>query len=84
MWWLNLLVAGLVGAAVVGIVIYGLITKQKIREQLAQRGIRAALVNAIDSCDNLVTLTDLDNKCSIEVRGNGISNDIYENDIITV
>ena len=84
MWWLNLLVAGLVGAAVVGIVIYGLITKQKIREQLAQRGIRAALVNAIDTCDNLVTLTDLDNKCSIEVRGNGISNDIYENDIITV
>ena len=84
MWWLNLLVAGLVGAAVVGIVIYGLITKQKIREQLAQRGIRAALVNAIDTCDNLVTLTDLNNKCSIEVRGNGISNDIYENDIITV
>lgn len=81
---LGWILAGLAGAAVIGLVVYGVITKQKIKEQLAQRGIRWALVNAIDTCDNIVSLTDLDSKRSIEIRGNGVSNEINENDIITV
>lgn len=84
MWWLGWLLAGLVGAAVIGIVVYGLITKQKIREQLQSQGIRRTIVSAIDNCSNVVTLTDLDNNTKIEVRGDGIAYDIQENDIITV
>lgn len=84
MWWLGWLLAGLVGAAVIGIVVYGLITKQKIREQLQSQGIRRTIVSAIDNCSNVVTLTDLDNNTKIEVRGDGIAFDIQENDIITV
>ena len=84
MWWLGWLLAGLVGAAVIGLVVYGLITKQKIREQLQSQGIRRTIVSAIDNCSNVVTLTDLDNNTKIEVRGDGIAYDIHENDIITV
>lgn len=86
MWWLNLLVAGLVGAAVIGIVIYGLITKQRIRERLAQRSeaISRVIVSAVDRCNNVVKLTDLDSNNTIEVKGDGISYDIQQNDVIIV
>ena len=84
MWWLGWLLAGLATAAVVGIVVYGLITKQKIREQLAQNGIKKAIVNAVDNCSNVVILTDLENNNTIEVRGDGVSYDIRRNDIIVV
>ena len=81
MWWL--LLAGLVGAAVITLVVCGWITRQKIREVLAERGIKRALVNAANSCTNVVTLTDLENRNTIEIKGDGISYDVRENDIIT-
>ena len=86
MWWLNLLVAGLVGAAVIGIVIYGFITKQKIKESVAQHSnaIKQVIVNVVDRHNNVVKLRDLDSNNTIEIKGDGISHDIQQNDVMII
>ena len=86
MWWLNLLVAGLVGAAVIGIVVYGIITKTKIREQLSKHSetIRRVIVNVVDRNNNVVKLRDLDSSNTFEIKGNEISHDIQQNEVIVI
>lgn len=82
MWWLGFLIAGAVAAAVTGAVVYGIITKKKIREQMEWYGIKRAIIRSIDKCSNVVTLKDLENDNIIEVQGDGISSEITRNDII--
>lgn len=75
------------GAAVVaGIVIYisGIITEEKLREKLKEKGIESALINDIDRCTNVIKLTDMDTDETIEVHGDDIDYDIEEDDLIFV
>ena len=64
-------------ALIVGaIVISGIITKQKIKAELQRRRIRGALVDAIDNCDNVVKLEDIDSGNEIKLKGDGVSRDV--------
>ena len=75
--------AGLVGAAVITIVVRGLITRQRLKEELARQGLKEAIADAVDRCTNVVDLRDLETGNRVQVKGDGISYDVRENDIIT-
>ena len=78
-----LTVAAGIGAIIVGaIVIKGMITKAKIKAELQKKNVRAALVDAIDNCDNIVKLEDIDRGSEIEIRGDSVSRDIYVGETI--
>ena len=83
MWWLWLL-TGLVGVAVISLVVCGIITRYKLKMTLGQQGIKQAVINAVDTCSNVVTLTDLENRNTIQIRGDGVSYDVRQNDVIIV
>lgn len=72
-------VAAVVGAA---IVINGMITKAKLRAELQKRRVQAALVDAIDNCENVVKLEDIYSGNEIEVRGDGVARDIHVGETI--
>ena len=89
MWW-NIIkgilnVVGVATAVVVGaIVINGIITKNKLIQKLKEKGINQAVVTMANRSTNVVKLDDLFSDATIEVKGDGISSDIRERDIITV
>ena len=76
--------AGLIGIAAVGLIIYGIVDKQNIKRKLQDQGIKRAIVTAVDNCSNVVSLSDLDSNKKIEIRGESISKDIKKDTIITV
>jgi len=82
---IDILLRVLAGAAVAiigAIVIDGIITKAKIKAELRKNNISAAMIDAIDDCDNIVTLEDLDGSGEIEVRGEGVAKNIHVGDMI--
>ncbi len=77
---LGLAVAGVVGAAAV--VIKGVIDKRKIKEELAKKNINKAIIDMINKTDNVITLKDLENYSEFEIKGDGISDELYEGQTI--
>lgn len=82
---LGLILKGIVVAAALSaivIVVNGIITKEKIRKQLKEKGVEDAIVDKIDNCSNTVTLKDLESENTYEIRGDDIDSDIDEGDVI--
>lgn len=77
---LGLAVAGAVGAAAV--IIKGVIDKRKIKQELAKKNINKAIIDMINKTDNVITLKDLENYSEFEIKGDGISDELYEGQTI--
>ena len=75
-----LLAAAIAGAMVV--YVSGKITRSKLREKAQENGIKEALIQEIDYCDNVVKLKDLDSDKELEVHGDDIDLDLDEDDVI--
>ena len=78
-----------VGAAltlvpITAIVINGIITEKKIQKEMRERAISGCLIKSINSSRNIITIEDLDSKKEYEVRGEEISDELYENKMIFV
>lgn len=70
--------------AAIVIVIHGMITEEKIRQELKDRCLDNAFVKKIDACENTITLEEFESGRKIEIQGDSISDDIYEDDVIYV
>ena len=81
---LGWILLGLATVAVGVIVISGTVTKNRIREQMQKRNIKKMLVTQIDSCTNTVKLSDLYSDQTMEIRGDDVSNDLDECDVIRI
>ena len=83
---LGWILAGLLGAAAVAaivITINGIINKKRIEEEMNNQNVKDVFVEAINKCDNVVRLKALDDTI-YEINGDGISDDIYEGQYITI
>ena len=80
MWWY--LISGILAATVVAGIIYitikGMITKKKLRAVMEKKNIQGMMVKMADSSRNKVRLADLNSDTVIEVKGDGIADDIRE------
>lgn len=83
---LRILLAAATVAAVAAIEIYvsGTITRAKLKEKLRDNGIEDAIIKAIDYCDNVVTLEDMDSDKTLEIHGDDVDYDLDEGDRIYV
>ncbi len=78
----HIILTGIVAAAAVGVIAYvisGMITKEKIKLKVNDD----VIIKSINNCTNTITLEDLDNQ-TYEVRGDSISDDLYEGQMIYV
>lgn len=74
---------GVVMAGVIYIVICGKITRPKLKEALKKKGISATVIRKVDRCENRMTLQDLKNcERKIEIRGDGMTKDLEEGEIV--
>lgn len=76
--------AAVATVAAIVIVIHGMITEDKIRRKLKEQGVEDAFVKAIDNCNNVITLEELNSDRTIEIHGDSIDSSIDENDVIYV
>ncbi len=81
---LGWILLGLATVAVGVIVISGTVTKMRIREQMQNKNLKEMLVTEIDSCTNTVKLSDLYSDQTMEIRGDDVSDDLDEYDIIRI
>lgn len=83
---LRVLLAAAAVATVAAIVIYvsGTITRSKLKEKLRENGIEDAMIKAIDWCDNVVSIEDLDSDKTLEIHGDDVDYDLDEGDRIYV
>lgn len=83
----RLLIGAVLGAAVVGVIaiyISGRITKERIKQELAQKNVQEAVITCIDNCTNVISMKDLNSDQEYEIHGDEISNDLYESQTIYV
>lgn len=80
MWWY--LLGGILAATVVAGIIYitikGMITKKKIRAIMEEKNISGMMVKMADSSRNKVRLADLNSDTVIELKGDGVADNIRE------
>lgn len=83
---LRVLLAAAAVATVAAIVVYvsGTITRRKLEEKLQENGIEDALIKAIDYCDNVVTVEDMDSDQTLEIHGDDVDYELDEGDRIYV
>lgn len=74
--------AALTLAPITAIVIHGIITEKKLQKEMRKRAIPGCLIKSINSSSNIITIEDLDSKKEYEVRGEEISDELYENKMI--
>ena len=67
-------------ATVATIVIYvsGTITRSKLKEKLRDNDIEDAMIEAIDHCDNVVTVKDMDSDKTLEIHGDDVDYELDE------
>lgn len=67
-------------------VISGIITRNKIRETLKNNSenINDAIITQINNCTNEISIKDLYSNCEYTIQGDGISNEIYNGEVITI
>lgn len=78
---IGLAVAG-AAAGIISVVIKGVINKQKVQEQMRSSNVSNFLVEAINNSNNQVKLKDLDTDQEYMYEGEGISEEIYEGEVI--
>ena len=83
---LRVLLAAAAVATVAAIVVYvaGTVTRSKLEEKLRENGIEDAMIKAIDYCENVVTIEDMDSDKTLEIHGDDVSYDLDEGDRIYV
>lgn len=83
---LRVLLAAAAVATVAAIVVYvsGTVTRNKLKEKLREHNIDGALIKAIDRCDNVVSIEDLDSEQTLEIHGDDVDYDLDEGDRIYV
>lgn len=79
---LGWILLGLVCTAAVVVVISGMITKNRIREEMEKQNINKAVVETINTCSNKVTLKDLESGKCLEIQGDDVAYDLREKDRI--
>jgi fructose-1-phosphate kinase PfkB-like protein len=82
---LGFLIKAAIAAAVVSaIVIYvsGKITRQKIQEELRNKNVKSAMIKAINECDNVVSLKDMDSDQEYEIHGDSVDSYLDSGDVI--
>ena len=83
---LRVLLAAAVVATVVAIEIYisGTITRSKLKDKMRDNGIKDAMIEKIDYCENVVTLKDMDSDKTLEIHGDDVDYELDEGDRIYV
>ncbi len=83
---LRVLLAAAVVATVVAIEIYisGTITRSKLKDKMRDNGIKDAMIEKIDYCENVVTLKDMDSDKTLEIHGDDVDYELDEGDQIYV
>ena len=83
---LRVLLAAAAVATVAAVVVYvaGTITRSKLKDKLCENGVEDAIIKAIDYCDNVVTVEDMDSDKTIEIHGDDVSYELDEGDRIYV
>ncbi len=84
---LGWILGGLLAAAAVAVIVVtisGSINKKRIEEVMRNNGIKDALIEEIDRCDNVVKLSDLDSDKEIEIHGDDVSNRLKEYDMVFI
>lgn len=83
---LRVLLAAAAVATVAAVVIYvaGTITRSKLKDKLRENGIEDAMIKAVDYCDNVVKLEDMDSDKTLEIHGDDVDYDLDEGDRIYV
>lgn len=81
---LGWILAGIAMLAVGVIVISGMITKDRLREQLKSRNLKSAFVKSIDRCTNTVKLEDLYSDETLEIQGDDVDSELRLHQRITV
>lgn len=83
---LRVLLAAAAVATVAAVVVYvaGTITRSKLEEKLRENGVEDAIIKAIDYCDNVVTVEDMDSDKTVEIHGDDVSYELDEGDRIYV
>lgn len=76
--------AAVVTVAAVVVYVAGTITKPELKDKLRENGIENAVIKAIDRCDNVVSVKDLDSDRTLEIHGDDVSYDLNEGDRIYV
>lgn len=74
----------LLAAATVVVYVAGTITRSKIEDKLKENGIKDAMIDTINSCDNVISVKDLDSDKTLEIHGDDISYELNEGDRIYV
>ena len=79
---LGWIMLGLITAEAIVVVITGIITIKKIKEAMIKHKMKSALIAEIDSCDNVIKLEEMETGKKLEMRGDNVSCDIQENNIV--
>lgn len=79
---LGWIIAGLLLAGAITIVISGIITREKAQQKLEERGVKNAIVEKINECSNTLSIKDLDDDKTYELKGDDISDEFYEGMIV--
>ena len=79
---LGWILLGLATAAVGVVVISGIVSKNRIKEKMKDRGMHDALITEINRCTNTVKLEDLYSDKTLEIRGDGLDYELEEYDTI--
>ncbi len=91
---LTLLASLAIGAACAGVgygigygvcwIIDEIISKQSMKAKMQSESIKNAFINVVDRARNKVKFTDFDTGEEYTVEGDGIADDIYEGQTITI
>ncbi len=76
------ILAGLAIMAVGVIVISGMVTKSRIKEEMRSRNFKDMMITEINKCTNTIKLEDLDSDSTIEIQGDDIDSSLYEYETI--
>ena len=79
---LGWIMLGLITAGAIVVVITGIITIKKIKEAMIKHKMKSALIAEIDSCENVIKLEEMETGKKLEMRGDNVSCDIQENNIV--
>ena len=79
---LGWILLGLATAAVGVVVISGIVSKNRIKEKMRERGMQQALITEINNCTNTVKLEDLYSDETLEIRGDDLDYELEEYDTI--
>ncbi|MBQ9422847.1 MAG: hypothetical protein IJU32_04650 [Pyramidobacter sp.] len=76
------LLGGLALALIAAVVIDEIITRQKIKETMSKHSIKKGIINMINHSTNTVKLKDFFSDRVLEIRGDKVSDEISEGDVI--